>query len=45
MKNNVLKRFKFALQKNIDFNYEIIINVIYLIKRLVLHIINVTIAF
>ena len=37
--------FKFTLKKDVEFNYEIIVNVIYLDGKPILHIIDVATAF
>ena len=39
------QRFKFTLKKDINFKYEIIVNVMYLNKKPVLHIVDAAIAF
>lgn len=45
IKGEVLQRLKFILKKDIDFNYEIIVNVMYLDKKPVLHTVDAAIAF
>jgi len=45
VKGSAPKRFKFALRKDIDFNYEIIVDVMYLVKRPVLHVVDAATAF
>jgi hypothetical protein len=38
-------RFKFSLKDNYEFNYSIVIDIIYLDNKLVLHVINVFMSF
>lgn len=45
IKNKVPQRFKFTLKKDINFNYKIIINIMYLNKKSILHTIDTIIAF
>lgn len=45
IKRNILYRFRFILKNDINFNYEIIIDIIYLNSKPVLHIIDANIAF
>jgi hypothetical protein len=41
----MLKRFKFTLKDNYNFNYKLLINIIYLTKKPILHTINRFISF
>ena len=45
IKGKALRRFKFTLKKDVDFNYEIIVDIMYLDKKPVLHAVDATTAF
>ena len=45
IKGKAPQRLKFTLKKNIDINYKIIIDVIYLNKKPILHIVDTTTTF
>lgn len=45
IKKNALQRFKFILKNDINFNYKIIVDIIYLDFKPVLYIIDANIAF
>ncbi len=45
MYNNILGRFKFIIKNNINFNYTIYINIIYIGGWLVFYVINKVILF
>lgn len=45
MKSDPPKRFKFALQDDKDFNYEVIVDVMYLSNRPVLHAVDASTSF
>ena len=45
IKGKALQQFKFTLKKDIDFNYKIMMNIMYLDKKPVLHVVNAFIAF
>ena len=45
IKGEAPRRFKFILKKDIDFNYEIIVDIIYLDKKSVLHTVDATTTF
>ncbi len=45
IKGEALRQFKFILKKDVDFNYGIIIDVMYLYEKLVLHAVEVATGF
>jgi hypothetical protein len=45
LNSSALRRFKFTLKDNRHFNYEILINVIYLGNKPVLHVVDASTAF
>lgn len=45
IKSKVLQRFKFILKKDIESNYKIIVDVMYLDKKLVLQALDIATAF
>ena len=45
IKGKSSRRFKFTLKKDVDFNYEIIVDVMYLDGKLVFHVVDVATAF
>lgn len=45
IKGKALQYFKFTLKKNIDFNYEIIIDIMYLNGKPVLHAVDTATTF
>lgn len=45
IKSKVPQRFKFTVKKNINFNYKIIINIVYLDRKLVFHTVDTTTNF
>jgi hypothetical protein len=38
-------RFKFSLKNNYEFNYSVVINIMYLDSKLILYVINIFISF
>ena len=45
IKDKAPQRFKFTLKKDVDFNYEIIIDIMYLERKPILHRIDAATAF
>ena len=45
IENKIPEQFKFILKKDVDFNYKIIIDIMYLDKNIVFHVVDAAITF